>query len=107
MRPIYKRNHNGPKEHGVIGIKGYKKHYDLPVTTKNLESLYKTRPAQEAGSVTLIIRRLGYDNPVGHAYQVESYEDFASKPFDELWDYLSTPKWLYDNWFIRIARSNK
>jgi hypothetical protein len=55
------------------------------------------RPAQEAGSVTLIIRRLGYDDiPIVHAYQIEKYEDFASKPFDEEWDYVSTPKYRLD-----------
>jgi hypothetical protein len=25
-------------------------------------------------------------------YQIEKYEDFANGPFEELWDYMSTPK---------------
>jgi hypothetical protein len=97
MKPVDKKNPNGPKEHGVIGVKGYKKYYDLPFTTKNLESLYKMRPASESASVTLIILKLGYDsNPIRHPYQIEKYEDFASKPFDGLWDYMSTPKYRLD-----------
>ena len=40
------------------------------------------RPAAEPASVTLIIQKIGYDdNPLGRPYQVEKYEDFASKPF--------------------------
>lgn len=43
------------------------------------------RPAAEPASVTLIIQKIGYDdNPLGRPYQVEKYEDFASKPFEEL-----------------------
>jgi hypothetical protein len=26
-------------------------------------------------------------------YQIEKYEDFANRPFEELWDYMSTPKY--------------
>ena len=59
--------------------------------------MYKTRPAAEPASVTLIIQKIGYDdNPLGHPYQVEKYEDFASKPYEELWDYLSTHKYKLD-----------
>jgi hypothetical protein len=76
MIPKDRNNPNGPKEHGVIGVKGFKKQYDLPFTQKNLESLYKMRPAAEPASVTLIIQKIGYDdNPLGHPYQVEKYED--------------------------------
>jgi hypothetical protein len=97
MKPLDPKKPDGPKEHGVIGVKGYKKQHDLPFNQKSLEALYKMRPAQDAGSVALIIRRLGYDgNPIGFPYQVENYEDFSTKPFDELWDYLSTPKYKLD-----------
>ena len=51
-------NPNGPKELGVIAVKGINKQYDLPFT-QNLESLYKMRPAAEPASVTLIIQKIG------------------------------------------------
>jgi hypothetical protein len=97
MRPVDKRNPNGPKEYGVIGIKDQTIQHDLAFTAENLESLYKMRPAKEASSVTLIIRKLGYDgNPIGHPYHIEKYEDFANRPFDELYDFISTPKYKLD-----------
>jgi hypothetical protein len=81
---------------GAIGFKGLKDQYDHPFNPQNLKTLYKMRPAEEPASVTLIIQKVGYDgNPLGHPYQVEKYEDFA-KPFQELWDYLSTPKYRLD-----------
>ena len=39
-----------------------------------------------------------YDNP----YHIETYEDFANRPFEEIWDYMSTPKYRLD----RGARDN-
>jgi hypothetical protein len=97
MRPVDKRNPNGPKEYGVIGIKDQTIQHDLAFTAENLESLYKMRPAEEPASVTLIILKLGYDgNPLGHPYQIEKYKDFANKPFDELYDFMSTPKYKLD-----------
>jgi hypothetical protein len=45
----------------------------------------------------LVIQKIGYDgNPIGHPYQIEKYEDFAFRPFEELWDYMSTPKYKLD-----------
>lgn len=101
MRPVDKKNPNGPKEYGVIGVKDFKKQFDLPFNQQNLKALYKMRPAEEPASVALIISKLGYDgNPLGHPYQIEKYEDFANRPFDELYDYMSTPKYKLD----RISR---
>ena len=77
MKPKDSKNPNGPKEHGVFGISGYSKQYDLPFKPQNLKTLYKMRPAEEAASVTLVIQKIGYDgNPIGHPYQIEKYEDF-------------------------------
>jgi hypothetical protein len=88
---------------GVTGIRGYVKQYDLPFNQKNLKTLYDMRPAQEPSSVSLSIMKLGYDgNRIDFPYQIEKYEDFASRPFDELWDYVSTPKYKLD----RSARDN-
>jgi hypothetical protein len=76
------------KEYGVTGVKDFKKHFDLPFNQQNLkEALYKLRLVEEPASVSLIISKLGYDgNPLGHPYQIENYEDFANRPFDELYD---------------------
>jgi hypothetical protein len=55
------------------------------------------RPAEEPASVSLIILELGYGNPLGHPYKIEKYEDFANRPFDELYDFMSTPKYKLDS----------
>jgi hypothetical protein len=47
MKPKDSKNPNGPKEHGVFGISGYSKQYDLPFKPQNLKTLYKMRPAEE------------------------------------------------------------
>jgi hypothetical protein len=47
--------------------------------------------------------KVGYDgNRIDWPYQIEKYEDFANRPFDELWEYMSTPKYKLD----RSARDN-
>ncbi len=74
MKPKDPKNPNGPKEYGVLGINGYNKQYDLTFNPQNLKTLYKMRPAEEAGSVTLIIQKIGNDgNPIGHPYHIEKY----------------------------------
>ena len=103
MKPADPKNPNSPKEHGVIGVKDYIKQYDLPFNQQNLKTLYEMRPAEEPASVNLVIQKLGYDNnPIDHPYQIQKYEDFANRPFDELYDYMSTPKYKLD----RSARDN-
>ena len=65
MRPVDKKDPNGPKEYRVIGVKDFKKQFDLPFNQQNLKALYKMRPAEEQASVSLIISKLGYDgNPI-------------------------------------------
>lgn len=53
MKPKDPKNPGGPKEHGVTGVNGYVKQYDLPFNQQNLKSLYKMRSAEEAASVIL------------------------------------------------------
>jgi hypothetical protein len=43
MKPKDSKNPNGPKEHGVLGINGYNKQYDLMFNPQNLKTLYKMR----------------------------------------------------------------
>jgi hypothetical protein len=81
----------------AVGVKGYVKQYDLPFNQKNLKSLYDMRPSPEPSSVSLSIMRVGYDgNRIDWPYQIEKYEDFANRPFEELWEYVSTPKYKLD-----------
>jgi hypothetical protein len=83
--------------YGVTGVKDFAKQYDLPFNQQNLEALYKMRPAEEPASVSLITLKLGYDNnQIDHPYQIQKYEDFANRPFDELFDFMSTPKYKVD-----------
>jgi hypothetical protein len=97
MKPVDKKKPDGPKEHAAIELKGYKKQYDLPFNKQNLKKLYDMRPAESPKSVSLSILRKGYDDiTIEHPFQIVSYEDFANKPFDELWDYMSTPKYRLD-----------
>ena len=97
MKPKDPKNPDGLKEHAVIGVKAFTKQYSMPFNEENLKSLYDMRPSKEPGSVSLILQRIGYDDiPKDHPYLIENYEDFASRPFDELWDYVSTPKYKLD-----------
>lgn len=103
MIPQDRNNPNGPKMHGVVGVRELKNQYDLPFNQKNLKTLYDMRPSSEPSSVSLSIMRIGYDgNRIDWPYQIEKYEDFANRPFEELWDYVSTPKYKLD----RSARDN-
>jgi hypothetical protein len=55
------------------------------------------RPSPDPNSVSLSIMRIAYDgNRIDWPYQIEKYEDFANRPFEELWDYVSTPKYKLD-----------
>ncbi|MDQ3840564.1 MAG: hypothetical protein M3297_15000 [Thermoproteota archaeon] len=89
--------------HGVVGVRELKKQYDLPFNQKNFKTLYDMRPSSEPSSVSLSIMRTEYDgNRIDWPYQIEKYEDFANRPFEELGDYMSTPKYRLD----RSARDN-
>jgi hypothetical protein len=92
------RNPDGPKEIQVVGTQSITREYTLPFTTKNADNLYAMRRTKTPGSVSLSIRRVGLDGvaPIDHVYEVKNYDDFISKGFNELWDYLSTPKYRLD-----------
>jgi hypothetical protein len=95
--PKDRNNPDGPKEPKVTGIKSITHEYTMPFTTENADKLYEMRRTKAPGSVSLAIKRVGWDgDTVGHVYQVEKYEDFISKKFDDLWDYMSVPKYRSD-----------
>ena len=57
---------------------------DLPFNQKDLKLLYDMRPSPDPSSVSLSIKRIGYDgNRIDWPYQIEKYEDFANRPFEE------------------------
>ena len=95
--PKDRNNPDGPKEPKVTGIKSITHEFTMPFTTENADKLYEMRRTKAPGSVSLSIKRVGWDgNTLGHVYQVEKYEDFISKKFDDLWEYLSVPKYRSD-----------
>jgi hypothetical protein len=57
MKSKNQKNPDGPNENGVFGINGYSKHYDLMFNPQNVKTLYKMWPAEEAGSITLVIQK--------------------------------------------------
>jgi hypothetical protein len=90
--PKDKNNPDGPKEPKVTGIKSIVHEFTMPFTTENADRLYEMRRTKAPGSVSLSIKRVGWDGtPMGHVYQVEKYEDLISKKFDDLWEYMSAP----------------
>jgi hypothetical protein len=87
MRPTDPNKTEGPKEHKSIGLNGWVRQYEFPFTTKNLEQLYKLLRTQDAGSVSLVLQKVGYDGvTICRPRLVEKYEEFATRPFDELLD---------------------
>jgi hypothetical protein len=65
--------------------------YTLPFTAKNLEQLFKQRPGQSPGTVSLVIYEEG---PSERPRQITSVEKFKNTPFDELWEEATTIKVL-------------
>jgi hypothetical protein len=97
MRPVDKRIPNDPEKIRSHWCQDFTKQFDLPVNQQDLKTLYKMRPAEEPASVSLIILKLGYDgNSLVHPYKIEKYEDFANRPFDELYELMSTLKYKLD-----------
>jgi hypothetical protein len=67
--------------------------YELPFTPKKLERAYRMRPSEDGASVSLSIVKIRYDgNKVVYHYQIEKYDDFATRPFDELYELMSIPR---------------
>jgi hypothetical protein len=64
----------------------HRKKYTEPFNPETIQKLYDTRN----GRCTLVI----IDESRGEKppYSVESFEHFKTKPFDELWNLVSTPK---------------
>jgi hypothetical protein len=77
----------------IVGVAKSTMKYELPFTPKKLERAYKMRPSEDAASVSLSIVKIRYDgNKVVYHYQIEKYDDFATRPFDELYELMSIPR---------------
>ena len=72
----------------------YVKEPTVPFTPKNLEELYSTcsNPADRK-SIPLVIKNEGTDqSPIS----ITNHEDFKNRPFDELWEWATTPRFSLD-----------
>jgi hypothetical protein len=66
----------------------------LPFTLENLEGLYSTcsNPADRK-TIFLVIKNEGTDQS---PRSITNHEDFKNRPFDELWEWATTPKFSLD-----------
>jgi hypothetical protein len=81
----------------VVGIKGEKKVYEKPFTPENLDEIYSLPATQElnGGKKSLIIMKVDENGqPLSGVpkYEIAKYEDFRNRPFDELFEWASTPR---------------
>jgi len=65
----------------------HRKKYTLPFNESNLQKLYDMRNGKPCDLV--IKDESAGDKP---PYSVENYEQFKTKPFDEPWKIVTTPK---------------
>jgi hypothetical protein len=72
----------------------YKQEPTLPFTPENLEQLYSTcsNPADRR-TIFLVIKNEGTDESPRN---ITNHEDFKNKPFDELWEGATTPRFSLD-----------
>jgi hypothetical protein len=70
---------------------------DKPFTPENLDELFALVPGEDEkakeAAVSLVIAK--YDqtgNRVDNPYGITRYKDFRNRPFEELYDYASTPR---------------
>jgi hypothetical protein len=69
------------------------KEYTLPFTAKNFEQLFKQRSGQSSATVSMSIWDEGSSK---RPRQITKSEHFSKKPFDDLWQEATTPKFKLD-----------
>lgn len=90
-------NRNGLKEHGLIGVKGFNEQYDLPFSEKTLKHYTRCGQTKNLVAVGLLIMRGWYDgNRIDYPYHVGKYEDSVTRLLEDIWDYISSPKYKLD-----------
>jgi hypothetical protein len=73
----------------VTGISSEKREFDKPFTAKAFDELY----AMRGPMCSLIIMRVDQNGEkMGNPYAMPKYEDFRNRPFDELFEWASTPR---------------
>jgi hypothetical protein len=72
----------------------YEQEPTLPFTPENLEQLYSTcsNPADRK-TIFLVIKNEGTDES---PRSITNHEDFKNRPFDELWEWATTPRFSLD-----------
>jgi hypothetical protein len=83
-------------ERRISGVSIVRVH-DKPFTPENLDELFALVPGEnekaKEAAVSLVIAK--YDqtgNRVDNPYGITGYNDFRNRPFEELYDYASTPR---------------
>jgi hypothetical protein len=102
LKPKDPKNPDGPKERkcteaGINNLSPEHTQYTLQFNAENFEQLYKQRPGQSPGTVSLVIYQ---EDSSERPRQITSPEKFKNTPFDELWEEVTTIK-------VKLDRSIK
>ncbi len=88
-RPVDLKDRFSKIERKVTGISSEKREFDKPFTAKAFDELY----AMRGPMCSLIIMRVDQNGEkMGNPYAMPKYEDFRIRPFDELFEWASTPR---------------
>jgi hypothetical protein len=72
----------------------YEQEPTLPFTPENLEQLYSTCPnPADSKTIFLVIKNEGTDES---PRSITNHENFKNRPFDELWEWATTPRFSLD-----------
>jgi hypothetical protein len=92
-KPVNPKDVFSKTERKAISVT-YEQEPTLPFTPENLEQLYSTcsNPADRE-TIFLVIKNEGTDQS---PRSITNHEDFKSRPFDELWEWATTPRFSLD-----------
>jgi hypothetical protein len=92
-KPVNPKDPFSKTERKAVSVT-YEQELTLPFTPENLEQLYSTcsNPADRK-TIFLIIKNEGtHQSP----RSITNQEDFKNRPFDELWEWATTPRFSLD-----------
>jgi hypothetical protein len=92
-KPVNQKDPFSKTERKAVSVT-YEQELTLPFTPENLEQLYSTcsNPADQK-SIFLVIKNEGTDQS---PRSITNHEDFKNRPFDELWEWATTPRFTLD-----------
>jgi hypothetical protein len=92
-KPVNPRDMFSKTERKAVSVM-YIKEPPVPFTQKNLEQLYSTcsNPADRK-SISLVIKNKETDES---PRSIPNHEDFKNRPFDELWEWTTIPRFSLD-----------